>query len=430
MIGLANDSKLNGACLKVIGVGGGGGNAINNMIRKGLSGVDFIAANTDLQALDHNLADRKIQLGRASTRGLGAGANPEMGKAAVEESEKEIRDALEGADMVFITCGMGGGTGTGSAPTIARIVQEMGALTVAIVTKPFHFEGRKRLKIAEEWIVDLRKNVDALIAIPNHRLLEIIDKNTSFHDAFLKVDEVLYNATRGISDIIACHGYVNVDFADVQTVMKGMGDALMGIGLSSGENRAIEATEKALNSPLLDGVTIKGAKGLLVNITGGKNMTMVEISEAVQLVEENAGGNANLIHGVVYNDELTDELMVTVVATGFNCENEEEIELEETEEVQMVEQELPFNSDPSDPFQLKDSKYGHNPVAKSSPKGPNELKKHDEPAYLRKDSSGIKVPLGMQGEYNAMKYNKQHNQLRPDSKEVQNKPAFLRKIMD
>lgn len=309
------------AKIKVIGVGGGGGNAINNMIKGELSGVDFIAANTDKQALEHNLAQHKIQIGRQITNGLGAGANPEIGYSSVEESIDEIKDILKGSDMVFVTAGMGGGTGTGGAPIIAETAQKLGALTVAIVTKPFTWEGKKRARLAEEGINNLRKCVDALIIIPNQRLLEIIDKNTTFVEAFRKVDEVLYNATRGISDIIGCHGTVNVDFADVKTVMQGMGDALMGIGSAAGENRAQEATLNALNSPLLDGISINGAKGVLVNITGGSNMTMHEIAEAVSVVEEAAGEDANLIHGVVQNQEESDELIVTVVATGFNKEN-------------------------------------------------------------------------------------------------------------
>ena len=428
MIGLDKINYNSAACIKVIGVGGGGGNAINNMIRKGLGGVDFIAANTDLQALEHNLADTKIQLGKSNTRGLGAGANPEMGKAAVEESEKDICEAIEGADMVFITCGMGGGTGTGSVAKIAQTAMNQNALVVAIVTKPFLFEGGKRKKIADEWISDLRKNVDALIVIPNQRLLEIIDKNTTFQDAFLKVDEVLYNATRGISDIISCHGVVNVDFADVQTVMKGMGDALMGIGLASGENRAVEATEKALNSPLLDNVSINGAKGLLVNITGGKNMTMMEIGQAVQLVEESAGGDANLIHGVVYNDDLADEIMVTVVATGFNSQEEEE---EVVESVEMVEQEIPFenrknifDNNSSNNIEFKKQAGSYN----SGPKGPNQLKNFNQPAYERKGDSG--VALGSMGEAREKELKFNSKSLKPDSPEIQNQPAFLRKIMD
>ncbi len=422
-----------GASIKVIGLGGGGGNAVNNMIRKGLSGVDFIVANTDTQALEHSLANTKIQLGAETTRGLGAGANPEMGKLALQESENEIRDAIKGADMIFITCGMGGGTGTGSAPVVAKLAKESGSLVVAIVTKPFLFESRKRVKLADDWIEILKEHVDALIVIPNERLLEIIDKDTTFIDAFLKVDEVLYNATRGISDIISCHGYLNVDFADVQTIMKDMGDALMGIGTSGGEHRAIEATQKALNSPLLDGISIKGAKGILVNITGGKNMTMTEISEAVSKVEEEAGGgdgDTNLIHGVVYNDEMGDEIMVTVVATGFNSNNQKDEEITNgTVEVQT----LPFESENTiklkqEPLPQKFTQHASS--YSSSPKGPNQLDKFNTPAINRRGPSG--AHLGEQGNLRA----KHLSSFEPtiNGKENNNtnttEHKFIRKLMD
>ncbi len=389
--------STDGAQIKVIGVGGGGGNAINNMISKGLSGVEFIAANTDKQALDHNLAQIKIQIGADTTRGLGAGANPEIGQKSVEENEEEIKATLKNTDMLFVTAGMGGGTGTGGAPTIARIGNEMDALVVGIVTKPFTWEGKKRMKLADEGINMLREYVDALIVIPNQRLLEIIDKNTSFQDAFLKVDEVLYNATKGISDIIGCHGTVNVDFADVKTVMKGMGDALMGIGTSSGQNRAEEATNNALNSPLLDGISIHGAKGVLVNITGGLNLTMHEIAEAVTIVEEAAGEDVNLIHGVVQNPDMKDEIMVTVVATGFN-----KVESNETRHMPLASQ----NSNGNDKQNIRQTPFfkptrpnfgsqtqhtdtvAQTPPAltrvTSSPRGYEELKKYDEPAFKRK----------------------------------------------
>ena len=315
-IGLATND-FEGAKIRVIGIGGGGGNAINNMITGGLIGVDFIAANTDKQALDHNLAKIKIQIGKDATRGLGAGAKPELGKKAAEESNNDLKEILKGSDMIFVTAGMGGGTGTGATPIIAKIAKEMGALVVAIVTKPFIWEGKKRSDSAELGISELRENVDALIVIPNQRLLDIIDDKTSFTEAFKQVDDVLFNATRGISDIISCHGIINVDFADVKTVMSGMGDALMGIGMAVGKDRATVATQKALNSPLLGGISIKGSKGILVNITGGKDLTMHEIAAAVSIVEQAAGDDANLIHGVVTDSNLTDEIMVTVVATGF-----------------------------------------------------------------------------------------------------------------
>jgi len=435
MIGL-DTTSTDGACIKVIGVGGGGGNAINNMVKKGLSGVDFIACNTDKQALDHNLASIKIQLGKEATRGLGAGANPEIGKSSMEASEDAVKDALKGADMLFITCGMGGGTGTGGAPIVAKVAKEMGMLVVAIVTKPFKFEGRKRNVIAEQWLKALKSHVDALIVIPNQRLLEIIDNNTSFTEAFLKVDEVLYDATRGISDIISCHGVVNVDFADVKAIMSNMGDALMGIGLASGEHRATEATQNALNSPLLDGISIHGAQGLLVNITGGKSMTMIEISEAVSIVEQAAGGDADLIHGVVYNEDLHDEIMVTLVATGFNPPNEEEISSD------VVENTLPFDKPINEPVKNNESNEKVNNSINSpfgaikfsdkakdyiaSPKGPNQLNKFDKPAIYRNQKD--KAMLGEQNNARLNQLTNRKTSFNPNSKEVQNEAAIFRKF--
>jgi len=369
MISIDTHSQDRSAKIKVIGVGGGGGNAINNMIEKGLSGVEFIVANTDNQALEYNRADIKVQLGKQKTKGLGAGADPNIGKTSVEESMEDIKQMLEGTDMVFITAGMGGGTGTGGAPEIAKLAKSMDTLTVSIVTTPFAWEGKRRMEVANKWIEELRQNVDALIVIPNQKLLEIIDKNTSLKDAFLKVDEVLYNATRGISDIISQHGVVNVDFADVRTIMKDKGDALMGIGIATGENRAIEATEKAINSPLLDGISIEGSKGVLVNISGGSDMTMYEVSNAVSVVETAAGGNANIIHGVVYNDDMEDGIMVTVVATGFNTEEQKH---EENEVNKRIEK--------------KDSSESNSLSARfkdSSPKGLTDLKKYSVPAVHR-----------------------------------------------
>lgn len=400
-----NSVNSSGAVIKVIGVGGSGGNAVNNMIEKGLTGVEFIAANTDKQALDNNLAPIKIQLGRETTKGLGAGANPEVGKASLEESTDEVKEVLKGADMVFVTCGMGGGTGTGSAPYIAKIALEQNSLVVGIVTKPFIFEGKVRNQIADVWLEEFRKNVDALIVISNQRLLEIIDKNTSFKEAFLKVDEVLYNATRGISDMISTHGLMNVDFADVRTIMKGMGNAIMGIGVANGENRAKEATQKALNSPLLDGTCIAGAKGLLVNITGSDSMGMLEVAEAVELVNNAAGEGSNLIHGVNYKEEMGDDFMVTIVATGFNMNNEE-VAVEESEED--IEFTLPKMTDT---------------VKAKAPTGPNDLRKYDTPPAIRN-----KVNLG---EQNTARINKLFNtKFEPDSKNVQQTPTFIRRMMD
>lgn len=302
-----------GAKIRVVGVGGGGGNAVNSMISRNLIGVDFISINTDAQALAHNNAGTKIQIGP----GLGAGGNPEVARRFAEETADEIRTALMGSDMVFVTAGMGGGTGTGASPLVAKIGRELGALVVGIVTRPFEWEAKVRSRSADGGIDALRSNVDALIVIPNQRLLSIIDNKTPFKVAFQMVDDVLYNATRGISDIISGYGYINVDFADVRAIMKDTGDALMGIGIASGENRALEAATNALNSPLLEGISIKGAQGLLINISAGEDVTMYDISEAVQVIEGAAGSDVNLIHGVSFNPDMGDKLMVTVVATGF-----------------------------------------------------------------------------------------------------------------
>ncbi|TAL70404.1 MAG: cell division protein FtsZ [Bacteroidetes bacterium] len=446
-----DNTMLDGARLRVIGVGGGGGNAINNMIYRGLDSVDFIAANTDKQALDHNLATIKIQLGREFTKGLGAGSSPDVGKRAVEESIEDIKNSLKGSDMVFVTCGMGGGTGTGGSPAVAKVAQEVGALVVGIVTKPFTWEGKKRIAVAESGIDELRQYVDALIVIPNQKLLEIIEKNTNFGDAFLKVDEVLYNATRGIADIISQHGVVNVDFADVRTVMKGMGDAIMGIGISTGNNRAAEATQNALNSPLLDGITIAGAQGVLVNITGGCDMTMHEIAEAVTIVEEAAGADVNLIHGVVYKPEPMDEVSVTVVATGFNksklngkkfpADSSLNFKAEELPfNKRMVEQGNPFNTAVASggitaPHTATETVFVKPAVAEPmhSPRGHEELKRYDVPAYERRMArDDMEV---MENSLNQIE--KVHHisegelaDANGNGKYHFEKPAFLRKIMD
>lgn len=310
-------STVSNARLKVVGVGGAGGNAVRTMISRGLDYVEFIAANTDNQALMKNPASVKLQLGSETTRGLGAGANPEVGKSAVEESLADVRDAIAGADMLFVTAGMGGGTGTGAAPVIAREAREMGMLVVGIVTKPFSFENKKRSTVAEQGISALRENVDALIVIPNDRILSVVDASVPFKQALERADEVLYNATKGIADIILHEGIINVDFADVVTVMRNQGDALMGIGVATGERRAMEASQNALNSPILEGMQIFGAKGLLVNITGGSSLTMHEVNEAISCVQKAAGEDANLIHGVVIDEAMDDAISVTVVATGF-----------------------------------------------------------------------------------------------------------------
>lgn len=312
------DSLLQNAVIKVIGVGGCGGNAINTMIESGVVGVEFIAANTDVQALQSNLAPIKIQLGRELTKGLGAGANPDIGRDAALEDKAILQEVLQGADMVFITAGMGGGTGTGAAPIIAQVARELGALTVGVVTKPFNFEGKKRRVHGDNGIQNLRSAVDTLITVPNQRLLSIAPQNMSMIDGFKVADDVLRNAVKGISDIINVRGVVNVDFADVKTIMSEMGMALMGIGLASGPNRAAEAARAAISSPLLEDVDIEGATGILINITGSSAMTLHEISEASTLIQEAAHEDANIIFGAVVDEELGDALRVTVIATGFD----------------------------------------------------------------------------------------------------------------
>ncbi len=307
----------NFARIKVVGVGGAGGNAVNRMIQQGLSGVEFLSINTDAQALEFSKAENRIQLGTNVTKGLGAGANPEVGKRAMEESREEVAEFLQDADMVFVTAGMGGGTGTGCAPLVAEIARDLGALTVAIVTRPFEFEGRKRMNRALAGIDDLKTRVDTLIVIPNQKLLSIAEPTTKLTEAFLIADEVLFQATRGISDLIAVPGLINCDFADVRTVMLEMGDAMMGCGAATGDKKADEAARKAINSPLLDDVNINGAKGVLINITGSPELTLFEVNEATSVVYEAAGSDANIIFGAVIDPALKDEVRVTVIATGF-----------------------------------------------------------------------------------------------------------------
>ncbi|SDY60457.1 cell division protein FtsZ [Thermoactinomyces sp. DSM 45892] len=305
------------AQIKVIGVGGGGSNAVNRMIDAGVQGVEFIAVNTDAQALHRSKAPIKLQIGEKLTRGLGAGAKPEVGKKAAEESREQIENALRGADMVFVTAGMGGGTGTGAAPEIALIAREIGALTVGVVTKPFAFEGKKRSVQAESGVTALKENVDTLIVIPNDRLLEIVDKNTPMLEAFREADNVLRQGVQGISDLIAVPGLINLDFADVKTIMTERGSALMGIGSASGENRAAEAARKAICSPLLE-TSIDGARGVLMNITGGNNLSLYEVNEAADIVMRASHADVNMIFGAVINEDLKDEIRVTVIATGFD----------------------------------------------------------------------------------------------------------------
>jgi cell division protein FtsZ len=307
------------ATIKVIGVGGGGNNAVNRMIEHGVQGVEFIAVNTDAQALNLSKAEVRMQIGGKLTRGLGAGANPEVGKKAAEESKEQIEEALKGSDMVFVTAGMGGGTGTGAAPVIAQIARDLGALTVGVVTRPFTFEGRKRSTQAAGGISAMKEAVDTLIVIPNDRLLEIVDKSTPMLEAFREADNVLRQGVQGISDLIATPGLINLDFADVKTIMANKGSALMGIGVAAGENRASEAAKKAISSPLLE-KSIDGAQGVLMNITGGTNLSLYEVQEAADIVASASDQEVNMIFGSVINEELKDEIVVTVIATGFNAE--------------------------------------------------------------------------------------------------------------
>ncbi len=306
------------ASLKVVGVGGAGGNAVNRMVASGLEGVEFVAVNTDAQVLELSCAHKKIQIGAKLTKGLGAGGNPEVGRQAMEEDGDLIGEVIQGTDMVFVTAGMGGGTGTGAAPVIAKAARENGILTVGIVTRPFSFEGKRREKQALEGMEAMKENVDTLIVIQNDRLLSLVPQDTPMMEAFSKADEILHQATKGISDLIMVPGLINLDFADVRSIMSGMGDALMGVGVASGKERAVEAAQMALNSPLLDDVSISGAKGVLINITGSQRMTLHEVSHATRIISEEAGEDANVIFGAVVDDSMEDDISLTVIATGFN----------------------------------------------------------------------------------------------------------------
>jgi cell division protein FtsZ len=343
------------ASIKVVGVGGGGNNAVNRMIEAGIEGVEFIAVNTDGQALNQSKAEIKMQIGASLTRGLGAGANPEIGRKAAEESKRQLEEVLKGADMVFVTAGMGGGTGTGAAPEVASIARKIGALTVGVVTRPFKFEGRKRAVNAEQGIKEMRDAVDTLIIIPNDRLLEIIDKKTPMLEAFREADNVLRQGVQGISDLIAVPGLINLDFADVKTVMSHKGTALMGIGIAKGKNRAAEAAKSALNSPLLE-TSINGAKGVIMNITGGQNLSLFEVQEAAEIVSSASHEELNMIFGSVINEDLGDEIIITVIATGFN----EQVERATQPSLQHVEKSSPVQQEPSlqsHPIKHKEPEY-------------------------------------------------------------------------
>ena len=319
------ETPLQNAKMKVVGIGGAGGNAVNRMIDEELEGVEFISINTDSQALKSSRAQVTLQVGKKLTRGLGAGARPEVGRQALAESEEDVRRALEGADLVFVTAGMGGGTGTGAAPMVAEIARDMGALTIGIITRPFSFEGKKRERQADQGLTELRRCVDTMIVVPNDRLLAVVPKGTSFRDALKKADEILLHATQGISDLISVTGEINVDFADVRTVMASRGPALMGSGFGEGENRAQEAAQEAISSPLLDEVSIAGARGVLINITGGMDLAIDEVTEISSIIQEGAGDEAEIIFGAVHDPDLEGKIRVTVIATGFDSVKTEKV---------------------------------------------------------------------------------------------------------
>jgi len=372
------------AKIEVIGVGGGGSNAVNRMIEHGVQGVEFIAVNTDAQALNMSQADVKLQLGAKLTRGLGAGANPEIGKKAAEESREQLTEILSGADMVFVTAGMGGGTGTGAAPVIAEISKEIGALTVGVVTKPFMFEGRKRMQHAVSGVQNFKEKVDTLIVIPNDKLLEIVDRNTPMLEAFKEADNVLRQGVQGITDLIAVPGLINLDFADVKTIMTEKGSALMGVGVATGEHRATEAAKKAISSPLLE-TSIEGAKGVLMNITGRANLSLYEVTEAAQIVQSAADEEVNLIFGSVINDNLEDEIIVTVIATEF--ENEPlDFEIPSAQEMMknllMKKQATPPPTEESKP-QVEETPVSSNP---EPAKAPDVEETMDIPSFLRRNN--------------------------------------------
>lgn len=442
---MANNSRFffdeqsqENAKIKVIGVGGGGGNAINNMINMGLESVEYIALNTDAQALKNSMADIKIQVGSALTNGLGAGARPEIGREAVEENRHEIEESIENADMVFVTAGMGGGTGTGGAPVVAGIAKRRGILTVGIITTPFECEGKVRKKYALEGITELKKNCDTVIVIPNERLLDIADENTSLMEAFAMANEVLYNATRGISDLILMPGLINLDFADVRTTMSDGGAAIMGSATAEGPDRAEKAARAAINSPLLDGVSIRGARNVLVNISAGSNLGMRETTTATNIIHDEAGENAEIILGTVLDENFGDEIRVTVISTGFDLAEDrstakvagnKDTSLNKAAENAQVN--IQKNKNESD-------------IPKRHPrgtgdyyKGENNLKKLDTPSYLRRDlnvrrqEENIEVPdeEEQQGEAqdNIAPFQSRTERIRKDDTE---QPAFLRKIMD
>ncbi|HEX7356447.1 MAG TPA: cell division protein FtsZ [Ignavibacteriaceae bacterium] len=412
------------AVLKVVGVCGGGCNAIESMIARGLSGVEYIAVNTDSQVLRSSTATHKVQCGGAITRGLGAGADPNIGRKSAEEDRDQLAEVLSGSDMVFITAGMGGGTGTGAAPVIASIAKSIGALVVGIVTKPFRWEGKQRMLNAEKGIMELRQHVDSLIVIPNERLLNILDKATNAFAAFDKPNEVLYEATRGIADIITIEGLINVDFADVRAVMNSSGEALMGCGIASGENRAIEAAQKAISSPLLEGVNIKGAKSVLVNVTGSSSMTMQEIDEGNSIIFEAAGEEANVIFGVVKKDEMNDYISYTVIATGFDSARGNNF----SSKNQAVKKHTPTLTD--------NIRGGFTPTLFGSPENIDRdnleiptIIRVNSPKSSIEDDEEKNTPSGFAVENSRYSWAKERNEKKDDSND-DDSSSFLRMIMD
>ena len=387
MFELLQGGKGTGAKVKVIGVGGGGGNAVNMMINYKLTGVDFIVANTDAQALAVSQASAKVQLGSDVTRGLGAGSDPEIGRRSAMESKEQIKNLLDGADMVFITAGLGGGTGTGGAPVIAEIAREMGILTVAVVTRPFLFEGKRREKNSDQGLAELKESVDSLIVIPNQRLLSISGRNMSLQDAFKKADDILYHGVKGISDLVMVPGLINLDFADVKTIMSDMGLALMGTGVASGESRAVEAAQKAISSPLLEDNSIQGARGVLLNITGNSDLTLFEVNEASTLVQAETHEDANIIFGTVIDENMGDELRVTVIATGFDAREEKRRE-EPSRVTAPVGATKREREDLSTPAFIRKKEGGEKPVViKMGMISDDESYDFETPTFLRKSEN-------------------------------------------
>jgi len=378
------------AKLKVVGVGGAGGNAVTRMITSGMQGVDFIAINTDAQDLENNPSEHKVQVGKNLTKGLGAGANSNVGREAVEADREVITALLDGADMVFITAGLGGGTGTGAAPVISRIARELGILTVGIVTLPFNFEGPKRMNRALEGIAEMRKACDTLIAIPNQKLMSIVDKSTTLPEAFQMADTILHQAAKGISDLINVQGHINLDFADVETIMKNMGEAIMGTGVASGEERAVLAAQQAISSPLLDDATIKGAQGVLVNITGGNDLTLMEANEATSIIFEEAGPSANIIFGAVIDPDLKDEIRVTVIATGFNMPKV----VSGIEEEQQISNTNPQEAPPTRQLQEQHNKPLHIQKKLDQKENTENNKEKKKPSIVFDDTSDSPVIYG------------------------------------